>query len=354
MVSIPVLPSCVLESYSSDDIEPALRGDAWREIAHRMCDFMPSSEVPLDADIHILRSDSCIFGSTRSSAYDMHTNSRLAEPLEELFCVSLIHAGELRVNTGSGESRHMGTGTLGLFDPRQAGHYRWSHNARQAFIELPRREVIALLGREPGNQPVALENCALAPALASQLHHLARMSRLSHLIDSTEYAGLLESARMLALLTLRNFGRNGEPADLPDFDEDLNRGRYAAALHFMHSEAHRHDLNAELIAHGAYCSRTRLYQAFAAQDKTVMGTLREIRLQRARALIEESPRLHLGAISWRCGFADQSGFSKQFKARFGVSPKEWHHQAWIKHEKRKLLKTPQVQKPPEISGFRDH
>ena len=25
--------------------------------------------------------------------------------------------------------------------PRLAGHYRWSHHARQAFIDLPRREV---------------------------------------------------------------------------------------------------------------------------------------------------------------------------------------------------------------------
>lgn len=332
MTSEPLLPPCVLESYSSDDAEPTLRRDAWREIAHRLCDFIPSSEVPLDADIHILRSDSCIFGSTRSSAYDMHTNSKLAEPLEDLFCVSLIHAGELRVNAGPGESRHMGTGTLGLFDPRQAGHYRWSHNARQAFIELPRRDVLALLGREPGNQPIALEHCAMAPALASQLNHLARMSRQPHLIDRTEYAGLLESTRMLALLTMRNLGRNGERTDLPDVDEDLNRGRHAAALRFMHSEAHRHDLDAETIAHGAGCSRTRLYQAFAAQDETVMGALRELRLQRARALIEESPRLHLGAISWRCGFADQSGFSKQFKARFGMLPKEWHRQAWVSHK----------------------
>ena len=70
MTSEPLLPPCVLESHSSHDVEPALRRDAWREIAHWQCEFMPSSEVPLDADIHILRNDNCIFGSTRSSAYD--------------------------------------------------------------------------------------------------------------------------------------------------------------------------------------------------------------------------------------------------------------------------------------------
>ena len=59
-----------------------------------------------------------------------------------------------------------------------------------------------------------------------------------------------------------------------------------------------------------------------------MGTLREIRLQRAKALIERSPRLHIGSLSWRCGFVDQSGFSKLFRLRFGLLPSEWHHRTW--------------------------
>ena len=54
-----------------------------------------------------------------------------------------------------------------------------------------------------------------------------------------------------------------------------------------------------------------------------MGALREIRLQRARSLIEQSPRLNVGALAWRCGFADPSGFSKLFRTRFGLSPTEW-------------------------------
>ena len=31
----------------------------------------------------------------------------------------------------------------------------------------------------------------------------------------------------------------------------------------------------------------------------------------------------LGALAWRCGFADPSAFSKLFRARFGLSPTEW-------------------------------
>ncbi len=58
-----------------------------------------------------------------------------------------------------------------------------------------------------------------------------------------------------------------------------------------------------------------------------MGALRELRLQRAQALIARSPRLHVGALAWRCGFASPSDFAKLFRARFGLSPTEWHQRA---------------------------
>ena len=126
---------------------------------------------------------------------------------------------------------------------------------------------------------------------------------------------------------LRNLGRQGAAADLPDLHECLHTGRHAAALRFMEQQAHRHDLDAAAIAQGAGCSRTRLYEAFAAQGQTVMGVLRDMRLQRAQGLLAQGQRLNVGALAWRCGFADASGFSKLFRARFGLSPTEWHQRA---------------------------
>jgi len=92
----------------------------------------------------------------------------------------------------------------------------------------------------------------------------------------------------------------------------------------MELHAHRHGLDAAAIARGAGCSRTRLYEAFAVDGQAVMDALREMRLERARSLIERSQRLNVGAVAWRCGFASQSGFSRLFKTRFGSTPSEWH------------------------------
>jgi AraC-like DNA-binding protein len=45
----------------------------------------------------------------------------------------------------------------------------------------------------------------------------------------------------------------------------------------------------------------------------------------------------VGAVSWRCGFADASDFSKRFRVRFGLSPSEWHRQAWMTPERAEPL-----------------
>ena len=314
-------PPTLLARFATCDLEPALRREAWHEIAHRWVDFRPAPDVPLDAEMTILDSAACTLGTTRSSAYEMRTGSRRAQR-DDMVVLTLLQSGTLLPQ----DYPLKGPGALNLCAPEQMGSYRWGQGARQVFLALPRQDVRAALGREAGTQLVTAR-CALASALASQMHHMALLLRQPGAVDAVEYAGLLDATRALALLTLRNLGRQGEAADLPDLHEDLHAGRYAAALRFMEREAHRHDLDAPAIARGAGCSRSRLYEAFAARGATVMGTLRELRLQRARVLIEQDARPHLGALAWRCGFTDASGFSKLFKARFGLPPSEWHQQA---------------------------
>lgn len=316
----------MLEHWSSRETDPAIRFDYWRDVAHNWVDVQPlSPDNELDASWSLLRGEDCFFGTKRSTAYEMRTSPKHVPPGEDMVVLSLLEAGEMRLNASPGEHQRVTAGMLGIYTPQQQAHYRWGQGARQTYVALPRSVVLAALGREPGNLLLAPQRCALAPALASQLVHLGLLARQPGRVTNADYAGLLSATRDLALLTLRNLSRQGEAADLPDLTESLHAGRRAAALRFMEQHAHRHDLDVATIVRGVGCSRTRLYEAFAEQGQSLMDTLREIRLQRARNMIKHSPRLHVGTVAWRCGFADQSAFSKLFKARFGHTPSEWHH-----------------------------
>ena len=78
------------------------------------------------------------------------------------------------------------------------------------------------------------------------------------------------------------------------------------------------------IALGANISRASLYRLFDTQARSVHGTLREQRLQKGLSYLEESrcTGLSIGAIAHACGFSDQAVFSKLFRQRFGVTPRQ--------------------------------
>ena len=315
--------ACTLELLSSNDVEPALRYDAWRERAHRWVDLdPPTADAPLNAELLTLRDHGGSFGALTSSAYATRADPWRRAECADMVVVSLIQAGEVRIQARTGESRGISAGSLGLYDLARPARYEWTTASRVAFLVLPRAAAVAAFGAEPNGLSVGLENCPLAPALASQLNLLSNHALT---LDDASRAGLLAGARALALLALHQAG-HPDRADTAA-TEGLAAGRRAAALRFMESHAHRPDLDLNAIAQGIGCSRTRLCAAFTDEGDTVMAALRELRLQRARAQIERAPNAHLGALSWRCGFATQANFNRLFKARFGLAPAEWGRHA---------------------------
>lgn len=324
---MPSMLPGMLEHWNSGDVDPDSRLGYWHDVAHNWVDaqlLTPADEMR--ASWSLLRGQDCLFGTKRSTAYAMRTGPQHVPPGEDMVVISLLERGQMRVNGAPGECQHLTAGMLGLYAPQQVAHYQFGDGAHQTYFALPRSAAVQALGREPHNLQLAPQRCALAPMLSSQLAHLGQLVRQGAM-NEAEYSGVLDATRALALLMLRNLGRQGDGADLPDVAQSLHAGRHAAALRFMEQHAHRHDLDVAAIARNAGCSRTRLYEAFAVQGQTPMDALRELRLQRARQLLEHDPHLHVGVAAWRCGFADPSGFGKLFKARFGYPPSEWRWKA---------------------------
>ncbi len=147
----PAAPPCTLERLHTHDVEPALRFDAWRERAHQWVEMLPPPPgAALDAELLMLRGGGgCVFGTMRSSAYEMHAAARRMAHAPGMVVLTLIQSGEMLRDAAPGEHQRAGPGTLGLYDPWRMGSYRWSEGSREAFLALPRDVAQAALGRGP-------------------------------------------------------------------------------------------------------------------------------------------------------------------------------------------------------------
>ncbi len=83
------------------------------------------------------------------------------------------------------------------------------------------------------------------------------------------------------------------------------------------------ELGPDMIAARFRVSRRTLYGLFEEEALSVSGMIREQRLQRSACEIRNSHRPNILAIAMKSGFNDASHFSRLFKTRFGVAPRDF-------------------------------
>jgi AraC-like DNA-binding protein len=82
------------------------------------------------------------------------------------------------------------------------------------------------------------------------------------------------------------------------------------------------ELSVHRIAAAHHISVRTLYRIFARRGDTVQGHLRARRLDRAHHDLRTRPDLSVSAICARWGITDVSHFARQYRARFGCTPRE--------------------------------
>ena len=91
-------------------------------------------------------------------------------------------------------------------------------------------------------------------------------------------------------------------------------------------DAHLSDpaLSPAVIARAHYVSLRQLHALFAEHGSTVAATIREQRLARCRADLIDPLLVHrtISEIAARWGFTDSAHFSRTFKQRFGLTPRD--------------------------------
>jgi AraC-like DNA-binding protein len=184
-------------------------------------------------------------------------------------------------------------------------------------LALPRRLVTEALGKRgafSNKAVVKLPAGGLTPILVAQLDVLTEHGPRLSAIDSDT---AMQVATSLALILLSRLPLSKD-RDSETHDDAL----FITAMRYIELNAWRHDLTSDRIALAAKCSRAHLYRVFAHQGRDVIGTLREIRLTRARAMLVDDSLQSIGVIAFNNGYSDPSAFGKAFRRRFGLTPAE--------------------------------
>ena len=83
------------------------------------------------------------------------------------------------------------------------------------------------------------------------------------------------------------------------------------------------DLGPETVAAGCGISVRYLHEVLRDTNTTLGAWIRDMRLVAAQEdLANPGDRRSIGEIAWARGFTDQAQFSRAFRARFGMTPKE--------------------------------
>ncbi|HEY5802654.1 MAG TPA: helix-turn-helix domain-containing protein [Lysobacter sp.] len=223
-------------------------------------------------------------------------------------------SGQARISAHGRDGRaEVGQGDLFLLDTTVVKEAEWTAHS-DLCLQLPGHDKLPLREGKlapSGRAVIPIDDPVLSNVLKAQLRLLA--ARGSELADDAR-ARVLSAMVDLTVMGLRTTADAGEAG--------AGHEILLAKAH-LHMQTHfrRHDLSVDEIAAAVGCSRTSLYRLFSTQSLTVLGYLRETRLQRCRAaLAASSQQANIGQIAFLHGFVDLHAFTRLFKRRFGMTP----------------------------------
>lgn len=256
--------------------------------------------------------------------------ARLRMPAtEDCYFVNLTTAGSTDADRSDGartrtEARRRGA----VLNPLQRNTVRWSRDAEQLILKIPRpsleSHLSALLGRsvaEVVDFEFGLDLTGPAgQSLLTSVEFLAReLDRPKGLADMPLAREQLEAFVMTQVLTA---GRHQFTDALAEPAEALRSGRLAPVVAYLEQHADEPLTPQELARVGCMSVRT-LHAAFQQQfGESPMSYLRRIRLDHVRAeLLSSDPaQLRVTDVAMRWGFFHQSRFAQQYRERFGELP----------------------------------
>lgn len=308
--------------FSVNELPEPARYAVWRESIS--CIF----EVDADAearrrgfratvDSHVVGSMMLARTGTQAQRWERAERTIARDGMDH-YMVQLFEAGTMVAEHRRGTTE-LPAGGLLVFDLAQAVRTRTDAFTNLSLI-VPRDQLDGLL-KSPDDQHMR----ALSPA--EPLVQLLRdqMRSLKAVAPRMTAAEGLELAPAVAAMVAACLNGTALPAD-GAAEGGMAMARLVQIKRVIERDLHDPRLTPAAIARKCGVSRSKLYALFAPQGG-VADYVRERRLRRAMRLLlgQEGGCRSIADVALACGFTNASAFSRAFKQRFGLTPRDAAH-----------------------------
>jgi AraC-like DNA-binding protein len=313
---------------SINDLAATRRASAWRDA---VCDTFvrlectPERNAPMHGRIEAGTLGNLHVARVQSSPQHVErTRERAAQADEAFVLLSVQLRGRTIVRQDNSEAV-LTPGSIAFYDTTRPYTLTLPSDFDQLVLHLPRQTLEAkaaaglghMAERLPASDPFAQAVLALAPQLLRIVN-----SAQSALAERTAAAAV--ELISLALESL---------AEGPPHSEDavaLPHGPSADALvwrtrELIGRQLDDTELSPTRLANQVHVSLRRLQEVFKSHGTTPSDCIWDMRLEFARGLLASPQHQQdsVSTIAYRAGFSELAHFSRRFRQRYGVSPRDY-------------------------------
>ncbi len=300
---------------STDQIEPALRNEFWRAVHRPIFDVAPANEGDeLRGSVTAHPIGSLTIGSTNINSQIYRRDRQvIVDSGMDHYLLYLLLAGTIKAEC-DGTSFAARPGDICLFDLTRP-YASIAKTGARVSLSIPRERIDGATGGRSAHGLLLRAQSPVTRLLTSLILDLHADAREIGATDAraVEAAAIDFVAAIIASQAL----------DQSSVEGGLGSSLHRHILDFVDAHLADPELGSAMLMAQFQISRAHLYRVFAA-DGGVATAIRERRLDIAyrRLKARESQTLSLTQLAYELGFAGSSQFSRAFRARFGVAPRE--------------------------------